>query len=79
MVAYFNLIPVGAQDQAPQRTGTGPPVDSTASCAKPDRHNPQSQSLPTLFYRPEAVCSPWRHAADIGKSLRFLQCQFTGK
>ena len=58
-LGWDRLIPGG--------TYPGPPMDQLASCTKPDHPDPQSQSLsrsygsnlptslPTLFYRPEAV------------------------
>ena len=64
----------------PRGTCPGPPVDAAASCAKPDRPNPQSQSLSrsygsnlptslTYIILSTRGCSPWRPAADMGTSL----------
>ena len=64
-----------------QETYPGPPVSTTASCAKPDRPNPQSQSLShsygsnlptslTYIILSTRGCSPWRPAADMGTSWR---------
>ena len=63
----------------PRGTCPGPPVDTAASCAKPDRPNPQSQSLSrsygsnlptslTYIILSTRGCSPWRPAADMGTS-----------
>ena len=65
----------------PRGTCPGPPVDTAASCAKPDRPNPQSQSLSrsygsnlptslTYIILSTRGCSPWRPAADMGTSWR---------
>ena len=65
----------------PRGTCPGPPVDAAASCAKPDRPNPQSQSLSrsygsnlptslTYIILSTRGCSPWRPAADMGTSWR---------
>ena len=65
----------------PRGTCPGPPVDAAASCAKPDRPNPQSQSLSrsygsnlptslTYIILSTRGCSPWRPAADMGTSRR---------
>ncbi len=56
-------------------------MDAAASCAKPDRPNPQSQSLSrsygsnlptslTYIILSTRGCSPWRPAADMGTSWR---------
>ena len=66
---------------APNGTCPGPPVDTAASCAKPERPNPQSQSLSrsygsnlptslTYIILSTRGCSPWRPAADMGTSWR---------
>ena len=63
----------------PRGTCPGPPVDTAASCAKPGRPNPQSQSLSrsygsnlptslTYIILSTRGCSPWRPAADMGTS-----------
>ena len=63
--------PVNGTGFVSQETYPGPPVSTTASCAKPDRPNPQSQSLsqsygsilPTsLIYIVLSTrgCTPWR-------------------
>ena len=64
-----------------KQTCPGPPVDAPASCTKPDRPNPQSQSLSrsygsnlptslTYIILSTRGCSPWRPAADMGTSWR---------
>ena len=73
--------PVNGTGFALERTSPGPPVDAAASCAKPDRPNPQSQSLSrsygsnlptslTYIILSTRGCSPWRPAADMGTSWR---------
>ena len=65
----------------PRGTCPGPPVDTAASCAKPGRPNPQSQSLSrsygsnlptslTYIILSTRGCSPWRPAADMGTGRR---------
>lgn len=62
-----------------KQTCPGPPMDAPASCTKPDRPNPQSQSLSrsygsnlptslTYIILSTRGCSPWRPAADMGTS-----------
>ena len=64
----------------PRGTCPGPPVDTAASCAKPGRPNPQSQSLSrsygsnlptslTYIILSTRGYSPRRPAADMGTSL----------
>ena len=64
---------------SPRRTYSGPPVETVASCAKPDLPDPQSQSLSrsygsnlptslTYIILSTRGCSPWRPAADMGTS-----------
>ena len=71
--------PVNGTGFDPRGTCPGPPVDAAASCAKPDRPNPQSQSLSrsygsnlptslTYIILSTRGCSPWRPAADMGTS-----------
>ena len=71
--------PVNGAGFAPRETYPDPPVSATASCAKPDRPNPQSQSLSrsygsnlptslTYIILSTRGCSPWRPAADMGTS-----------
>ena len=66
---------------SPRRTYSGPPVETVASCAKPDLPDPQSQSLSrsygsnlptslTYIILSTRGCSPWRPAADMGTSWR---------
>ena len=66
---------------SPRRTYSGPPVETVASCAKPDLPEPQSQSLSrsygsnlptslTYIILSTRGCSPWRPAADMGTSWR---------
>ena len=66
-------------DRLHPRVRPGPPVDTAASCAKPGRPNPQSQSLSrsygsnlptslTYIILSTRGCSPWRPAADMGTS-----------
>ena len=73
--------PVNGTGFASRETCPGPPVDTAASCAKPDRPNPQSQSLSrsygsnlptslTYIILSTRGCSPWRPAADMGTSWR---------
>ena len=73
--------PVNGAGFAPRETYPDPPVSATASCAKPDRPNPQSQSLSqsygsnlptslTYIILSTRGCSPWRPAADMGTSWR---------
>ena len=73
--------PVNGTGFVSQETYPGPPVSTTASCAKPDRPNPQSQSLSqsygsnlptslTYIILSTRGCSPWRPAADMGTSWR---------
>ena len=73
--------PVNGTGFVSQETYPGPPVSATASCAKPDRPNPQSQSLSqsygsnlptslTYIILSTRGCSPWRPAADMGTSWR---------
>ena len=75
--------PVNGTGFVSQETYPGPPVSTTASCAKPDRPNPQSQSLSrsygsnlptslTYIILSTRGCSPWRPAADMGTSW----CEF---
>ena len=72
--------PVNGTGFDPRGTCPGPPVDTAASCAKPDRPNPQSQSLSrsygsnlptslTYIILSTRGCSPWRPAADMGTTL----------
>ena len=71
--------PLNGTGFTPHEARPGPPVDTTASCAKPDRPNPQSQSLSrsygsnlptslTYIILSTRGCSPWRPAADMGTS-----------
>ena len=73
---------------SPRRTYSGPPVETVASCAKPDLPDPQSQSLSrsygsnlptslTYIILSTRGCLPWRPAADMGTSWCEIAVTYT--